>query len=122
MVIENLYLFKYNVYELLILNFQYLHTVTRNYRIPADLLIDRKGWGSPIINPDNSSPTYGMQRQGVVVDNPNYIQQLVPPSDLPPPEEQRQMPETSLVVSQPSPSMSTESSAVEPFTPTNIIE
>ena len=98
-----------------------MHTVTKNYRIPADLLIDRKGWGSPIIHPDNSSPTYDIQRQGVVVNNPNYNVQLVSSPDPSLMENHRQMPSTSLVIPQ-SPSLSTDSTAVEIFSPTNIME
>ena len=89
--------------------------VARNYRTPADLLIDRMGWGSPVVQRADNSPIYG-GRASVIMDNPQSSVQS--PEEV---EEIRQMPEMSLIATSSStPTMN--STAVERYAPTDLVE
>ena len=93
---------------------QYIQVVASKYRTPADLLIDRMGWGSPVVQRADSSPVYG-GRASVIMDNPQSNVQS------PEVEEIRQMPEMSLIATtNTTPTMN--STAVESFNPSNIVE
>ena len=89
--------------------------VSKSYRTPADLLIDRMGWGSPVIQRGDDSPTYEA-RTSVIIDNPM--------SSVQPPEggQTRQMPSSQLVPTMVT-SPSTVTTVVEQVqSPTNIVE
>ena len=89
--------------------------VAKSYRTPADLLIDRMGWGSPVIQRGDDSPVYEA-RTSVIIDNPMSTVQS------PEGDQTRQMPGNQLVPT----TVTTPSAATavveQPQTPTNIIE
>ena len=89
--------------------------MAKNYRTPADLLIDRMGWGSPVVQRADGSPMYG-GRATVIMDNPQSSVQSPEPV-----EEIQQMPEMSLIATSSS-TPTLNSTAVETYKPADLVE
>ena len=86
--------------------------VAKGYRTPADLLIDRMGWGSPVVQRSDASPVYE-PRMSVIMNNPQIKSPEV--------EQIRQMP-TNIVSTIETP-VETPTTTVDTIqSPTNIVE
>ena len=98
----------------LTLNIKYIQVVAKSYRTPADLLIDRMGWGSPVVQRGDASPIYE-RRTSVIIDNP------LSTVHSPEMDQTWHMPSTSLVPTVVSP-VSTTAVVEQIQSPSNIIE
>ena len=91
--------------------------MAKGYTIPVNLLIDRVGWNSPVVSRSDSSPVYGAKV--------TTVGEVVTPDDIQSPDtdiDTRQMPSTSVAVSQVKSPIMASTTTVDTFSPSAMVE